>query len=114
MVRLKTKVGKDVLEIESQSLKEICMASSLTGMFPDKCACGSERIFLNHKSPKGNEYYGLKCKDCGAELNFHQRKEGGFYLKHEDKFQRYQGGGESSERSESNEGKTFDEDRIPF
>jgi translation initiation factor 2 beta subunit (eIF-2beta)/eIF-5 len=90
MLVLKTKVGKTVLEFEAADLKQACKISALVGMFPDKCSeCGSDDIILTHKSPGGNDYYGLRCKGCGAEQNFHQRKEGGFYITADDKFSIY-------------------------
>ena len=115
MVRFKQKMGRGQIEIEAQDFKQICSAMDLVGRFPEKCSmCGSDDLHLYHKMPKGNEYFGIRCRSCGAEQSFHQKKDGGFYIKYDDKFEKYQGGGESSERSDSNDGKKFDEDKIPF
>ena len=90
MITLKTKVGSSVLEFQGQTLKDVCKFSALAGEIPKKCGlCGSEDVYLFHKSPQGNDYYGVKCGGCGAEQNFHQRKEGGFYIKWDDKFEKY-------------------------
>ena len=90
MIKLKQKIGKAQIEIEGKDFKSICKISGLLGMIPQKCdACNSDDIFLNHKSPSGNDYYGVKCKTCGAELNFHQKKEGGFYIVHGEKMEVY-------------------------
>ena len=61
-------------------------------MLPSKCdACQSPDVFLTHKAPKGNDYYSIKCKVCGAELHLHQKKEGGFFLKQDEKMTVYTG-----------------------
>lgn len=61
---------------------------------PTQCNnCDSGNIGLMFKRPKGNEYYGLRCNACTAELTFHQRKEGGFYLTADDRFEVYGGRG---------------------
>lgn len=107
MVRLKTKIGNSQLEIEGSDFKAICKASSLIGMIPDKCGkCGMSAIYLYHKSPKGNDYYGVQCKSCGAEFNFHQRKEGGFYIKHDDEWTKF------GEDEQPKSGEKFEDD-IP-
>lgn len=109
MVRLKTKVGNSTIEFEGQSLKDVCKFSAVIGMLPVKCdACDSSEIHLTHKNPGGNDYYGLRCR-CGAELNFHQRKEGGgFYVKADDKFKVWSG------ESKTPEADNFEDDDVPF
>lgn len=95
MAILKVKLGTKVLEIISKGDSEADMIKSFSfwSQLPDKCgACGSDNIALNYKSPKGNDYYGLKCLKCNAELTFHQLKEGkGWYLTADDKFAVYKG-----------------------
>lgn len=92
MITLKTKIGNSMIEYEGQDFKQVCKFSALVGEIPRKCSlCGSEDVYLYHKSPKGNDYFGVKCGGCGAEQNFHQRKEGGFYIKWDDKFEKYGG-----------------------
>lgn len=81
MYTLKLKIGKSVLEIQASDLRDICKKSAVLGMLPDKCDnCSEENLYLFHKAPKENDYYGIACKDCGAELLLHQKKAGGFYM----------------------------------
>lgn len=119
MVRLKAKVGRTQVEVEAQGFKEICAYSSLLGSMPTACTnCKSENIYLNHKDPKGNDYFGLKCGDCGAELTFHQKKNPGngspFYVRYDDKFEKYQGGGGDSAPSSDGFKDDNPGDSIPF
>lgn len=81
MITLKIKIGQCMLEYQNADIKSIHRFSAIYGMLPQKCdCCKSTNIFLSHKTPKGNDYYTIACKDCNAELTFHQKKEGGFYL----------------------------------
>ena len=83
-------IGKSKISCEAHQMKEIHKFSSVWGMLPNKCdECGSDHVYLYHKNPEGNDYYGIKCKDCGAELNLHQKKLGGFYIKNGEKMQVY-------------------------
>jgi transcription elongation factor Elf1 len=122
MIKIKFKIGKSMIEFENNDLKNIFKFSGLMGELPEACTlCNSPDVFLSHKSPKGNDYYMLKCKKCGAELNFHQRKEGGFYIKWDDKFEKY-----NPEKSKSPaditkeavngtvEDEPFDNNSVPF
>jgi DNA-directed RNA polymerase subunit M/transcription elongation factor TFIIS len=89
-VTLKTKIGHSQLEVQADSFKEICDYSTLIGQMPKVCGkCGSDEVYLYHKAPKGNDYYGLACKKCGAEFNFHQKKEGGFYIRYDDQWEHF-------------------------
>ena len=113
---LQVKLGDKVLEIggegaDTQIIKSLAFWSAL----PSKCGkCKSEEIGLEHKAPKGNDYYGLKCLSCGAVLNFHQRKPdkgGGFYLTKDDKWEIWEG------KKEDNQSETYEapkDDTIPF
>jgi DNA-directed RNA polymerase subunit RPC12/RpoP len=70
-----------VLEFQANDVRDIHKFSSLYGLMPNRCDnCNSENIYLSYKNPKGNDYYTIACRDCGAELSLHQKKEGGFYL----------------------------------
>ena len=118
MITLKVKLGKTMIEYQGQDFKTVCDFSTLLGMMPEKCGkCGRENIYLYHKAPKGNDYYGVACKDCGAEFNFHQKKEGGFYIRHDDVWQKFgednagQGGGQQPRGGQETE--EFDDD-VPF
>ena len=65
--------------------------------------CGESAVKFNvrvvapnsEKGTRGGTFYELRCLNCGASLPIHQRKPengGGFYLKYDEKFQRYGGG----------------------
>jgi hypothetical protein len=90
MITLKFKIGKGMIEYQSNDIKSIHKFSSVYGALPRKCDnCKSEDLYLSHKSPKGNDYYFIICKDCNAELIIHQKKEGGYYLKWGEKMEKY-------------------------
>lgn len=104
MFRLKMKIGKQMFEVESNDPKTLHKVSSVYGTLPSKCdACGSEDIYLSWKNPQGNDYYMIACKDCQATQNFHQRKEGGFYTKPDDKMSVYKPPQESPGQSQGNQ-----------
>ena len=90
MFTIKFKVGNGMLEYQAPDMKTIHKFSAIYGGMPDVCDnCKGKNIFLSHKSPKENDFYTLKCKDCGAELQFHQKKAGGMYLKYGEKMEVY-------------------------
>lgn len=110
MIKLQLKIGKGVLTFENNDIKAIHRFSSLYGKLPAKCDnCSSENIYLSHKNPKENDYYGITCKDCGAELNFHQLKKGGFYVKWNEKMEKYNPDNQQSEQPKPTK-KEFDDD----
>ena len=116
MLKATFKVGRSSLQVEAQDFKSLLKYTTLFGSMPEKCGkCGSDDIFLRHKSPKGNDYYGLECRSCGAEFNFHQRKEGGFYIKHDDEWTKFfeDGGGQTAKPPQDNGPENFESD-IPF
>lgn len=86
-------IGKMRLEIETQSMKDVFKWSGVYATLPKKCdACGSDNLYLSYRSPKGNDYYSLRCGECSAEANFGQTKDGGnLYYKFDNKMQVYQG-----------------------
>ena len=93
MITYKMKVGNGMLEYSSEDPKKVHKFASVYGSLPTKCdCCGKTDLYLFHKSPKDNDYFGIRCKDCGAELTFHQYKEGGFYTTKEDKFKQFVAG----------------------
>ena len=90
MVKYQLQIGNGVLSFEHDDPKQVHKFGALYGALPKVCdACKSTRIHLSFKNPKGNDYYTLHCADCGAELNLHQKKEGGFYLKDGEKMEVY-------------------------
>ena len=99
MVKVKIAIGRTQLELEAQDVKTAHKFCSLYASLPEVCdACKSKNVHLFHKSPSGNDYFGIRCKDCGAELTFHQHKDGGgFFVKREDKMEVWKGKGEQNQ-----------------
>ena len=115
MYTYKVKIGKGMLEVQENDFKSMWKKASFIGDFHDKCGkCGSENIAPMQKSPKGNDYWGLKCKDCGAEMTFHQKKEGGMYIRYDDGWTKF--GEQQQAKPQGN--KVFEDDdldsKIPF
>lgn len=87
---LKIKLGSKVLELHGEGTgKQMVKSFAFWANLPEKCGnCNDSNITLNYKSPKGNDYYGLKCLQCNAELNFGQHKQGdSFFLRWDDKWE---------------------------
>ena len=67
-------------EIESEGQKELFKElATVQEIFGEsKCGvCGSENIKFVVRTVEDNEYYELRCMDCGATLSFGQHKKGG-------------------------------------
>ena len=67
-------------EVEGEGQKEIFKEiASIHEIFGEtKCGmCGSENIKFVVRVVEDNEYYELRCMDCGATLAFGQHKKGG-------------------------------------
>ena len=91
MFKIKLKIGKSMLEADFANMQQVHKFSAVYGWMPCVCDnCKSDDIFLSHKNPKGNDYFTVTCKNCGAELTLHQKKEGGFYVVNGEKMQVYQ------------------------
>lgn len=80
-MKAKYKVG-DKLEFEldgagqKELFKEIANIQEVFG--ETKCGiCGSENIKFIVRVVDDNEYYELRCMDCGAILSYGQHKKGG-------------------------------------
>lgn len=109
----KAKVGNGMLEVNETDFKAIWAKASLIGDFPTECGkCKSKDIAPMHKTPKEVEYFGLKCKSCGAEQVFHQRKAGGFYIKYDDVWTKY--GEDAQKKSQEETVREVFEDDVPF
>lgn len=78
-----SRIGKNQLQIETEGLKPLFMASGFFASIPAKCGhCGSDDLTLNGKKNSGFDFYGVLCRACNHELKFGQRKEdGGLFLK---------------------------------
>tara|TARA_Y100001972_G_C7468702_1_gene238804 strand:- start:52 stop:384 length:333 start_codon:yes stop_codon:yes gene_type:complete len=67
-------------ELEGAGQKEIFKElATVQEIFSEKkCGvCGSENIKFVVRNVEGNDYYELRCMDCGATLAFGQHKKGG-------------------------------------
>tara|TARA_S200002703_G_scaffold20667_5_gene17031 strand:- start:18403 stop:18735 length:333 start_codon:yes stop_codon:yes gene_type:complete len=70
---------KLTFEIEGAGQKEIFKGLAMVQeVFSEaKCGvCGSENIKFVVRTVEGNDYYELRCMDCGAALSFGQHKKG--------------------------------------
>ena len=72
--------GRLSVELECDSQKELFtqLASFQEVFSENKCGkCGSENLRFVVRENDGNEYYELRCLDCGAKLAFGVMKKGG-------------------------------------
>ena len=90
MITIKQKIGNQVIECQFQKMSEVHKHNATYGSLPKKCdACGSDDIYLSHKSPQGNDYYMVECGTCGASANFGIHKDGKGLFWKRDKMQVY-------------------------
>ena len=80
-MKVKYKVS-DKLEFELEGagqkevFKELALIQEIFG--EEKCGvCGSQNIKFVVRNVEGNDYYELRCSDCGSILAFGQHKKGG-------------------------------------
>jgi hypothetical protein len=80
-MKLKYRIG-DKLEFEVEGtgqkevFKELAIIQEIFG--ESKCGmCSSENIRFIVRNVDDNDYYELRCMDCGAILSFGQHKKGG-------------------------------------
>jgi hypothetical protein len=67
-------------ELEGAGQKEVFkeLATIQEIFSEDKCGlCNKTSIKYACRNVEGNDYYELKCNDCGAVLSFGQHKKGG-------------------------------------
>jgi len=80
-MKVKYKVGDRLeFEIDAAGQKEIFKELALIQEIfaEDKCGlCGSTNLRFIVRNIEGNDYYELRCADCGAILAFGQHKKGG-------------------------------------
>lgn len=66
----KCKVSADNLDV-LKAFEFVAYTQEVLGV--TKCGqCGSPHVVLQHRSPKGYNYYSVKCEECGYELKFGQ------------------------------------------
>jgi hypothetical protein len=74
------KIGSLTITFEGETQKDIVkQLSSLEEVFGESVCgkCGSENLRWVVRENDGNEYYELRCLDCGAKLAFGVNKKGG-------------------------------------
>ena len=96
-MKLTVKIGNADLEFEGRDYREVIKDA---GAFTQaqKCKmCKSNNIALNYKYVKAQEgehagetfeYYEFVCLDCGAKAQLGMYKNGGYFLKQWEKFER--------------------------
>jgi DNA-directed RNA polymerase subunit RPC12/RpoP len=80
MMEVTKKVGSLTITFEGETQKDIVkQLSSLEEVFGESACgkCGSENLRWVVRENDGNEYYELRCLDCGAKLAFGVNKKGG-------------------------------------
>jgi len=77
MIKLTTKIGKQMLEIELPKMKDVHKFNKIYGSLPTKCDnCQSLNVYISYMNPGGNDYFTMECGECGANANFGIHKEG--------------------------------------
>lgn len=107
---LKLKLGNMQLSVtEEGKEQDIVKSLAFWSSLPGSCgACNSTDIKLEHRQPKGYDYYGLRCNACGAGVNFGQARESNkFYIKWDAKWEKFK-------KSDSNEPGDFNNEDVPF
>lgn len=88
-VTYRTTNGRLTFEFESDNEKKLFADLSHIQEIFEESSCGccqSDRIRFEVREFDKNKYYKLVCDQCGATLDFHQRKEGErLYLKDSDR-----------------------------
>lgn len=76
MVKLHYQIGRTAIIIESDDVKQAFAETELLCQLPQTCACGSDNIIpaYSKAASSGDEFYFLKCRDCGKELKLGQRR----------------------------------------
>ena len=84
-----TSNGKISVEFEGESQKDLFgQIASFQEVFEEtQCGkCGSENLKFVVRTVDENDYYELRCLDCGARLSFGvHKKGGGLFPKRKDK-----------------------------
>lgn len=79
-MKVKKTIGNLSIEFEAETQKDIFKTqSSLDEVFGETTCgkCSSEKVRFVVRENDGNEYYEIRCIDCGAKLAFGAHKKGG-------------------------------------
>lgn len=118
-MKLRIKIGKSELEIESNDIKELFAQG---GAFTQatKCKlCGSIDLGLEYRkviakegenAGKTFEYYNVKCMDCNGTAQLGEFRGGGMFLKRWEKPQYEQ----KQEPQQNETMKSWESQRTPF
>jgi hypothetical protein len=75
----KTRGGQLTIKVQAENQKELFkLIAGVQNVFDEtKCGmCGSTEIQFQVRTVESNDYYGLSCLKCRAQLNFGQHKTG--------------------------------------
>lgn len=117
MIKGSIKVGNATIQVEGSTPVELVKHAGFWGECPAKCGnCSSDSIGFFSRTPKGNLYVGMKCRDCNHEMNFGQYKEGGnLFIKDGGLWNAPYGGGGGSGGGGGGGGSAMDDDDdVPF
>ena len=79
-MRVTKSVGNVTTHIERETQKEVFKdLAAFEEVFGEAVCgkCGSENVRCVVRENDGNEYYEMRCNDCGAKLSFGVHKKGG-------------------------------------
>lgn len=79
-IKYTTKNQRMCIEIDNDSVKDAFKHLAEFQEVFDQEACGlckSDNLQLVVRTVDSNDYYEIKCRDCGAKLAFGQHKSGG-------------------------------------
>ena len=92
MFRTKKKLGNSYIEIEGETLKQLCAFASQVPAIEMCNCCQGQNLTPNYREVQGNTYFSIKCDGCGAEYKLGQLKQGGLlYYKYDTVFEKYEG-----------------------
>lgn len=83
-ISIKKQIGKTtfVFEIDEKDEMEAMSKAGVLAMMPDKCGlCGKDNVSLSSNKAKGYTFVKVVCKECDAQAQLGQYKEGGYFWK---------------------------------
>lgn len=83
-VTVDNKIGKTAykFEFDMEKAREALFHAAFLGHQFDKCGlCGSEDIQLTGNKAKGYTFVRVRCKECKAERQMGEYKDGGYFWK---------------------------------
>ncbi len=76
----RTRNGRMMVKIDAKTQKDLFRdLAQFQSVFEadESCGrCGSAQVNFEVRTVDANDYYSLRCLDCGAELSFGQHKQG--------------------------------------